>query len=43
LERARTGQHLEIGRVSIRQLVEHMVEHEADHLAEIRRIRALAT
>jgi uncharacterized damage-inducible protein DinB len=38
---ARTGQHLEIGRVSIRQLVEHMVEHEADHLAEIRRLRAL--
>ena len=39
---ARTGQHLEIGRVSIRQLVEHMVEHEADHLAEIRRLRAAA-
>jgi hypothetical protein len=29
---ARTGQHLESGRVSIRQLVEHMVEHEAAHL-----------
>lgn len=39
---ARTGQHLEVGRVSIRQLVEHMVEHEADHLAEIRRLRAAA-
>lgn len=39
---ARTGQHLEIGRVSIRQLVEHMVEHEADHLGEIRRLRAAA-
>jgi hypothetical protein len=36
---ARTGQHLEAGRMSIRQIVEHMVEHEADHVEEIRRLR----
>jgi uncharacterized damage-inducible protein DinB len=36
---ARTGQHLEMGRMSIRQLVEHMVEHEAGHLAAVRRLR----
>jgi len=36
---ARTGQHLESGRMSIRQIVEHMVEHEAAHLDEIRRCR----
>jgi len=39
---ARTGQHLEDGRVSIRQLVEHMIEHEAEHLEDIRRLRAQA-
>lgn len=39
---ARTGQHIETGRRSIRQIVEHMVEHEAGHLAELRRLRALA-
>jgi hypothetical protein len=39
---ARTGRHLETGRTSIRQLVEHMIEHESDHLAEIRRLKALA-
>jgi hypothetical protein len=39
---ARTGRHLETGRVSIRQIVEHMVEHEADHLHEIRRLREAA-
>lgn len=38
---ARAGQHLEMGRVSIRQLVEHMVDHEAGHLEEIRRLRRL--
>ena len=36
---ARTGQHLESGRMSIRQIVEHMVDHEAGHLDEIRRCR----
>ena len=39
---ARTGQHLERGRMSIRQMVEYMVEHEADHLAEIVRLRRAA-
>ena len=39
---ARTGQHLERGRTSIRQIVEHMVEHEGEHIADIRRLRALA-
>ncbi|HLB23777.1 MAG TPA: DinB family protein, partial [Dehalococcoidia bacterium] len=37
---ARTGRHLEVGRLSIRQIVEHMIEHEADHLATIRALRA---
>lgn len=40
---ARTGQHLETGRASIRQVVEHMVEHEAGHLADIRTLRAAAS
>jgi hypothetical protein len=40
---ARTGQHLERGRSSIKQMVEHMVEHEAAHLADIRALRAAAT
>lgn len=39
---ARTGQHEESGRMSIRQIVEYMVEHEGEHLADIRRLRALA-
>lgn len=37
---ARSGQHLERGRVSIRQLVEHMIEHEHEHLEDIRHLRA---
>jgi hypothetical protein len=36
---ARSGQHLEAGRLSIRQIVQHMVEHEAAHVEEIRRLR----
>jgi hypothetical protein len=40
---ARTGRHLERGRVSIRQLVEHMVEHEGEHLADMRALRAEAS
>ena len=36
---ARSGQHLEVGRMSIRQMVEHMVEHEASHVADIRQLR----
>jgi hypothetical protein len=39
---ARSGQHLEAGRMSIRQIVEHMVEHEEQHLDDIRRLRAAA-
>ena len=40
---ARTGQHLETGRMSIRQIVEHMVEHEQAHLADVRALRAAAS
>ena len=40
---ARTGQHLETGRTSIRQVVEHMVEHESTHLGDIRTLRAAAS
>jgi hypothetical protein len=36
---ARTGQHLEDGRRSIRQIVEHMIEHEAEHLHDILKLR----
>ena len=39
---ARTGQHTERGRTSIRQIVEHMVEHEEQHLRDIRALRAAA-
>ena len=39
---ARTGRHLDNGRVSIRMLVEHMIEHEQEHLVNIRRLRAAA-
>lgn len=39
---ARAGQHTEIGRLSIRQLVERMVAHEGLHLAEVRTLRAAA-
>jgi uncharacterized damage-inducible protein DinB len=39
---ARTGQHLEDGRMSIRQIVEHMIDHEAEHLADIRALREAA-
>lgn len=39
---ARTGQHRESGRLSIRQIVEQMVEHEREHLEDIRRLRAEA-
>jgi hypothetical protein len=38
---ARTGQHREAGRMSIRQLVEEMIDHEAEHLNEVRRLRVL--
>ena len=39
---ARTGQHVVRGRMSIRQTVEHMVEHDAGHLAGIRELRRTA-
>lgn len=39
---ARTGQHTERGRTSIRQIVEHMVEHEEQHLHDIRALRIAA-
>jgi hypothetical protein len=39
---ARTGVHTELGRMSIRQMVERMIRHEAGHLADVRRLRALA-
>jgi hypothetical protein len=39
---ARTGQHRETGRRSIRQYVESMVRHDAVHLEEVRRLRAQA-
>ncbi len=39
---ARTGQNLERGRMSIRQLAELMVAHEGQHLADIRRLRSEA-
>lgn len=39
---ARTGQHTERGRTSIRQIVEHMVEHDGGHLHDIRALRAAA-
>ncbi len=36
---ARTGQHTERGRMSIRQFVERMIAHEQGHLEEIQRRR----
>jgi hypothetical protein len=38
---ARTGQHLEFGRMSIRQLVEEMVAHEAEHLDDVLKLRVM--
>jgi len=37
---ARTGQHTERGRTSIRQIVEHMTEHDPAHLHDIHALRA---
>jgi uncharacterized damage-inducible protein DinB len=39
---ARTGQHLERGIFSIRQHVEHLVEHETLHLEQIRALKQQA-
>jgi hypothetical protein len=40
---ARTGQHLEDGRMSIRQIVELMIDHEAEHLADLRALRTASS
>lgn len=40
---ARTGRHLERGTFSIRQHVEHIVDHEALHLEHVRALKAQAT
>ena len=39
---ARTGQHLERGTFSIRQHVEHLVDHEVVHLEQIRALKQQA-
>lgn len=39
---ARTGQDPAHGRMSIRQVVEYMIEHEAQHVEDVRRLRVLA-
>ena len=39
---ARCGRHPERGRISIRQLVDRAIAHEADHLAQLRRLKAAA-
>ncbi len=36
---ARTGHHESYGRLSIRQLVDHALEHEEDHLAQLRTLK----
>jgi uncharacterized damage-inducible protein DinB len=40
---ARTGRHVERGTFSIRQHVDHIVEHEALHLEHVRALKAQAT
>ena len=40
---ARTGRHEELGRISIRQLVDRAVAHDAMHLAQIRSLKEAAT
>jgi hypothetical protein len=39
---ARSGQHFLYGRLSIRQYVERIIEHHAEHLADLRRMREAA-
>ncbi|MEX1255700.1 MAG: DinB family protein [Dehalococcoidia bacterium] len=39
---ARTGRHPMLGRISIRQQVDLWLEHEAEHLEQIRRLKATA-
>jgi uncharacterized damage-inducible protein DinB len=40
---ARTGRHPTLGRISIRQQVDLWLEHEAEHLTQIRDMKAAAT
>ncbi|OGO52503.1 MAG: hypothetical protein A2148_08355 [Chloroflexi bacterium RBG_16_68_14] len=39
---ARTGRHEELGRISIRQLVDRAVAHDENHLAQVRALKAKA-
>src|SRR3990172_9262933 len=39
---ARTGRHAELGRISIRQLVDRAIAHDEAHLAQIQRLKAAA-
>ncbi len=39
---ARTGHHAELGRLSVRQLVDRAVAHDATHLAQIRALKEAA-
>jgi hypothetical protein len=39
---ARPGRHDKLGRISIRQQVEHWLKHEEEHLAQIRALREAA-
>ncbi len=40
---ARTGRHEELGRISIRQLVDRAIAHDETHLEQIRALKAEAT
>ena len=40
---ARTGQHEERGRLSIRQLVDFAIEHDEAHLDQVRTLKATAS
>ncbi len=40
---ARAGRHEELGRVSIRQLVDRAIAHDEAHLAQVRSLREAAT
>jgi hypothetical protein len=39
---ARTGRHPTLGRISIRQQVDQWLDHEAEHLGQIRGLKAAA-
>ena len=40
---ARTGRHAELGRISIRQLVDRALAHDEAHLAQVRALKQQAT